>query len=90
VVPSMHLGSVWLVGVKVWFWAPANWAAVTPTKAAAQRATATIARISFVFICFFLAYLIWLGVVWRLADTVVKRFFETLLCLKSGVFVGNA
>jgi hypothetical protein len=66
---------------------------VTPTKAAAQRATATIVKISLVFICFS-SHTYWGWGVWRLAETEVKQFqetvFETMFFLKLGVLVGKA
>ena len=76
-----RLDQPWPIGV----WVLANWAAVTPTSAAATRATATIARMIFVFISFYLNLSYGLGVVWMLAETDVKRFFETVFSMENGL-----
>jgi hypothetical protein len=55
-----QLGLVWYAAV--WFRAPANWAADTPTRAAETRAIPNIAKIIFVFIFLFLNYI--LGFEW--------------------------
>jgi hypothetical protein len=64
--------------VPIGVWVLANWAAVTPTSAAATRETATIARMIFVFISFYLNLTYGLGMVWMLTETDVKQFLDTV------------
>ncbi len=82
-LPVMQGDWTWLLVVVLsWVWV-ANWAAVTPIRAAARIPRMVIARIIFVCICFSPQVSIGVGAVWMLAETDVKRFLKRFSMVKT-------
>ena len=85
---TLGVRGVWCVAF--WVWALTNWAMVTPTNAADTTDCCYEDEDNFCLLHFFFTSTLLLGLamVWMLAETVVKRFFETVFPWSSMLKIG--